>query len=223
MTPVRQAALALAVLALAAAAAGCVNPFTPATPEPPSGQGVVEDFATPDGVLTTMEAAIADRGPSGRSAYYDALADSTDPSRSAFYAFHFPPVIDDWRLNAHRDPPPVWDIRLEKLFYDYLINIRPTFTYRFSFSPDNTTSPKDDKGPDDALLHRYYLLHATSGPIEQDLAVGYADLYLRRFNGRWYLVRWEDRVDPAYGVNPSDPDNRSMGWRRLDSTAGIGS
>ena len=46
----------------------------------------------------------------------------------------------------------------------------------------------------------------------------HADLYMQKVNSRWFLVRWEDRISPAEGVNPADPDHRSMGWRRLDST-----
>lgn len=54
------------------------------------------------------------------------------------------------------------------------------------------------------------------GRISKEIAIGYADLTLRKHNGRWWLARWDDRVDPLIGVNPANTDNRTMGARRLD-------
>jgi len=216
----RRAGLAIAAGVLALALGACVNPFQPATPESPTGKGVTENFATPDLLLQTMSDAISTKGTSGRNAYYDVLADSTGtPGMPAFYAFHFPAVVDAWRLSTQRDPPNPWDIRLEKLFYDYLIGLLPTFTYTFVWAPDNS-SPVDQYDPTagTALYHRYYELQATSGSINKTIAIGYADLYMQKVNGRWWLYRWEDRVNPPDGVNPTDPDRLSMGRRRLDST-----
>ena len=202
-------------LALAASASGCLNPFQPATPEKPTGTPVVENFSTPDKLLATMAAAVMNKGPSGRNAYYDALADSTSPSTPAFYAFHFPAVMDAW-IN----PPNPWDRRLEKLFYDYLITVYSNFTYTYAWAPDNT-SPADelDESAGTALYHRYYELQATSadGLTTKIIAVGYADLTLQKLNSRWYLVHWNDRISRE-GANLADPEHRSMGWRRLDST-----
>jgi hypothetical protein len=220
VSPARVVALAAAAV-LVVAAAGCVNPFQPATPEKPSGQGVVENFTTPDKLLQTMSNALAVKGTSGRTAYFDALAESTSVATPAFYAFHFPAVVDAWRLSTQRDPPNPWDLRLEKLFYDYLIGVLPGFGYAFVWAPDNSSpSDEQDEAAGTATYHRYYELTASSadGLINKTIAIGYADLYFRKLNGRWYLVRWEDRVNPSDGVNPSDPDRRSMGWRRLDST-----
>jgi hypothetical protein len=163
------------------------------------------------------------KGSSGRNAYYDALADSTSASTPAFYAFHYPAVVDAWRLTAQRDPPNPWDLRLEKLFYDYLISVLPEFTYVFAWGPDNTAQlDQIDDSAGTALVHRYYELQALSsdGQIQKTIAIGFADLYMQKVNSRWVLIRWEDRVNPADGVNPADPDHRSMGWRRLDSTTG---
>jgi hypothetical protein len=221
LKPTRQALLTLAACALVGLAAGCTNPFEPATPEAPVGNAVLEDFTKPDRLLQTMANAIENKGPSGRNAYYDAIADSVGPSTPAFYAVHDPLVVDAWRLTAQRDPPDPWDFRLEKLFYDYLIAVLPQFTYTFQWAPDNSrVLDQIDDGAGTALLHRYYVLQATSkdGKIEKIIAIGYADLYLRKVSSRWVLVRWEDRYDPTVGVNPADPDARSMGWRRLDST-----
>ena len=207
--------------ALVLGAAGCVNPFQPATAELPTGPGVVQNFSTPDKLLQTLSDAITIKGPSGRSAYYAALADSTGPSTPAFYAFHYPSVVDAWRLSTLRDPPSPWDLRLEKLFYDYLIERFPGLIYTFTWSHDNS-SPTDefDDAAGTALYHRRYEVQASTpdGLTSKWVALGYADLYFQKLNGRWYLYRWEDRLNPADGVDPADPEHPTMGWRRLDST-----
>ena len=219
----RRALAALAPLVLALSLlAGCANPFTPATPEVPNANGVVEDFSTPDRLLNTMALGIMNRGVSGRAAYLDALADSTNTTTPAFYAFHYPAVTDAWAVSAGHQPPE-WTLDFEKRFYDYLIAVFPNFSYTFVWGPDGT-SPSDqiDLSAGTALLHRYYVLQglSTDQKIDKIISVGYADLYLQKLNGRWLLYRWEDRVDPSVGINPVDTDSRSMGWRRLDSLAG---
>jgi hypothetical protein len=45
------------------------------------------------------------------------------------------------------------------------------------------------------------------------------DLVLVKYDGRWWILRWEDRLDPLIGVDPVDQDNRTLGWRRLDSVS----
>lgn len=206
---------------LLVATAGCVNPFEPAKPEKPTSAPVVPNFSTPDGVLATIRLAIENKGASGRNAFYDALGDSTTGATPSFYAVHDPSVVDAWRIIAQRDPPDPWWTWNEKRFYDYLISVLAQFTYAFQWAPDNSQPiDKIDDVAGTAILHRYYVLQATStdGKLQTIIAIGYADLYLQRLGGRWYLIRWEDRVDPAIGVNPIDPKNRTMGWRRLDST-----
>jgi hypothetical protein len=217
----RRLASALTAVLLAATT-GCVNPFQPAKPENPTSAPVVPNFSTPDGLLNTIRLAIQNKGASGRNAYYDALGDSTAGATPSFYAVHDPAVVDAWRIIAQRDPPEPWWTWNEKRFYDYLISVLQQFTYTFQWSPDNT-QPIDriDDVAGTATLHRYYVLQATSADekIQTIIAIGYADLTLQRVGGRWYLIRWEDRVDPNIGVNPIDTRNRTMGWRRLDSTA----
>lgn len=209
----------LAALTLAAAllAAGCTNPFSPADPEAPTAGGVVSNFSSPDKVLDTIAEAIsAEAG--GAVAYGDALADSTTGSTPfGFYAVPDPLALTTWRQSSGRDPYDVGDVRHEKLFFADLLTVLDSFDYTFVFAED-TNSPNDDIDLSNgtALLHRYYILQATKGSIEEIIAVGYADLYLRKYNGRWWLVRWDDRIDPTIGVNPVNLYNRSMGWRRLD-------
>ncbi len=215
----RHAFLACIALALAVSVSGCRNPFQPATPELPTGLPVIENFSSPDSLLTTMANAVMKKGTSGRNAYYHALADSTGGLTPGFYAVPYPAVADAWRLTAQRDPPNPWNLPLEKLFYDYLIAVLPGFTYSFAWAHDNTQSVDIlDDGAGTALYHRYYELQASSadGLTTKTIAVGYADLYMLKVNSRWYLTRWEDRVGKDQSL--ADPEQRSMGWRRLDST-----
>ncbi len=212
--------LTLCGLALAGLAASCSNPFRPAEPPPPSGGAVVENFATPNALLETIADAIANKGPSGQTAYANALAESTGVSTRAFYAFHFPAVVSNWRTISQREPPNPWDLTLERNFYNYLVGVYETFDYTFIWDRD-FGSPNDDidDASGTALLHRYYTLVASSESTLETkvIAVGYADLHLYKAEGRWFLYRWEDRIDPLVGVTPSDPDELSMGARRLDS------
>lgn len=88
------------------------------------------------------------------------------------------------------------------------------------FDADDT-SPNDliDETAGTALLHRKYYVAATASTTTLIVAVGYVDLYLVKYQGRWYVLRWEDRLDPLIGVDPVDPNNRTLGWRRLESVA----
>lgn len=213
----RRALAALALALAASLAGGCVNPFRPATPEAPTGKGVVANYSTVEKLLQTMAEAIADKSASGRSAYNGALADSVALGTRAFYATPYPAVRDLWT-----NPTDPWDIVVEKRFYDYLIGVAQTFTYAFYWSPDDTR-PSDtiDEPSGTATYHRKYVLVASSadGLDERTIAIGYADLYLQKLNSRWYLYRWEDRIDPGAGVVPADASSWSMGWRRLDSAS----
>ncbi len=219
-----------AVLALALAAAGCVNPFMPATPPPPgAGATVPHLFGTEDQLLGTIEAAFESPGALGRAAYEDALADSTTAETFAFYAFFPPAIVDAYHAATGAYPPDPWDQPHEMIAYDYLTNYivakYPTLKYSFAWTKDNTYSTEDVHEPTSAILHRRYVYSAHSEDlvtVYKELAMGYADLYLQKVNGRWYLYRWEDRIDPQspYGPDPVDPENVCMGKRRLDSLTG---
>lgn len=209
--------LGVACAALALLASGCVNPFQPSDPEPPTSGGVVTNFTTPEKLLDTIAEAISAEA-SGAIAYSETLADSTAGTTPfGFYAVPDPLALTTWRQSSGRDPYDVGDVRHERLFFSDLLTVLDSFDYTFVFAED-TNSPNDDidNTAGTALLHRFYVLQASSGSIEEIIAIGYADLYLRKHNGRWWLVRWDDRIDPATGVNPANLYNRSMGWRRLD-------
>jgi len=215
-------AFALSMLALAlAAAGGCRNPFTPADPEPPAAGGVTEDFSTPVKLLETISDALADKGQNGATAYANAFADSTQLSEKAFYAFHWPAAVDAWRAVSLRDPPDPWDLTLERAFYQYLVGYRPTASYTLIWD-DDTTSEQDDieaTTPGLAVIHRRYTLFTSTSETDISvIAIGYADIFLYKVSGRWFIYRWQDRVDPNIGVNPSDIEQLSMGARRLEST-----
>jgi hypothetical protein len=199
---------------------GCTNPFTPATPEPPgAGGGVVEQFNSTENLLATVAAAMSVRGVSGQTAYYNALADSTGPGVFAFYAFHAPGDIDAWHAQTGLTPDPVWAQGQERPFFGYLGELAPGLTYAFTWTPDDLSGLDPTPTETLAMVHRHYYLTASSSDFtsERIVAVGYADLYMQKVGARWFLYRWEDRIDPAYGANPSDPDAISMGRLRLNS------
>lgn len=200
---------------------GCRNPFDPANPEPPAAGGVREDFSSPAAVLNTIASALADKGPSGAVAYANAFADSTQPADRAFAAFHGPAAIDAWRAVSRRDPPEIWNLTLERAFYEYMVSYRPTAGYQMLWERDPTSESDDIEvtATGFAVIHRRYRLFATVNDVDLSvIAVGYADLFLYKANGRWFIYRWQDRVDLDIGANPVDTEQLSMGARRLEST-----
>lgn len=222
LTRIRRAALRALAPALALALAGCTNPFAPAQPVPPSSGGIVEDYSTTARLLSTLVAAVQAKGPAGRQAWVNAMADSTGPGTRAFYAFADPQVLSKWNLNAPVDAPDPWDLELEKLFYDKFTGLFP-YDYAMSFDPD-LTSPSDeiDDVAGTALLHRKYYVAAGAPSGSIWIAIGYVDLYLVKYDGRWWVTRWQDRLDPQVGVDPTDPQNVTLGWRRFESVSSTG-
>ncbi len=214
----------LAAAPILALATGCTNPFTPATPEkPPPGDIVIPVYSSTDALLSTIASAMSSRGASGRIAYQDALADSTGADTHAFYAFHPPTVVDAWRLETGLTPPDTWTKPLEMKCYDYLGQLDPGFTYIFTWAPDDQSGLDPPPTDTDAMVHRHYSLVAKSadGNTVKSIAIGYADLYMQKVGARWYLYRWEDRIDATYAANnPDDVDAVCMGRRRLNSTSG---
>ena len=209
----RRAALP-ALVAVACALAGCVNPFRPASPEAPTSTTVREDFSTPERLLNTLVAAMEDKGTAGRIAWANAMADTSGPNTRAFYAFMDPVVLSDWGQTSGI-PAPEWGLDLERQFYDRF-GALTSGTYQMTFSPDNF-SPSDDIGTETALMHRRYVIYSIEQDIATPIAQGYVDFYMVSYDGRWWVVRWQDRLDPDVGVNPSDGTSYSLGRRRLDS------
>lgn len=209
------------ILALAAAVllAGCANPFAPATPQPPDTGGITTDFSTPENLVQTLDIALENRQTAGRQAWLDALADSSGSGTREFYAFQDPRVLADWRLSSPVAPPDPWDREQESLFYNDFVNLfAADYDVRFE---EDLTSPADDidNAAGTALLHRRYVVETTIANTTVAIAVGYVDLYLVRYDGRWFVTRWDDRLDADIGVSPQNPENRTLGWRRLDSVS----
>lgn len=208
----------LALLALMAGA--CVNPFKPADPEPPDADGVVEDFRTPEDVLNTIAAALQNRTTNGANAYLHAFAESTLAGDRAFRAHYDGGVKSTWQSANSQSAPEPWDLSLERNLHSSISVIAPpadVYLFQWEEDPDspNDETPADS---DTALFHRHYTLFAV--PLEgnpRKIAIGLADLSFQNKDGRWSIFRWVDRVDPDVGVNPVDPDQRTMSWLRLES------
>lgn len=202
-------------LALVVSIAGCVNPFAPATPETPAGGSVIEDYSSPERLLSTLVSAMQDKGTAGGLAWNNAMADSTGPNTRAFYAFHDPIVLSDWDNAPGTDPPSEWTLDLERQFYEKFVAAF-SGAYQMSFTKD-LTSPSDEPGTETALLHRHYVVYSVENDLATPIARGYVDLYLVYYDGRWWIVRWQDRLDSEVGVHPSDQTSYTLGFRRLDS------
>jgi hypothetical protein len=176
-------------------------------------------YAHPESCLHYMRIGIERKDDLGRSAYLGALADSTVDG-VGFHAFFDPAV---W--NAYPGLKPAdWDLPREAQFL-------PVFTglyggrYELKWLPDENYPYDNMPDADHMILHRRYEVRALQQPPADTLliAVGYADLYFVRISAsRWALYRWQDRVDPAVGVQPVDPDQRTFGYRRLNSGTGGG-
>jgi hypothetical protein len=203
--------------AFALAVSGCANPFKPATPEPPDASGLVEDFSTPPKLLATLEAAMSNKS-AGRVAWADAMAAS--PAQ-VFSATPDPRVLSAWQLSSPVPPPDPWDLENERLFYDKFASLYP-YDYAMAFNTD-PTSPNDvvDDAAGTGLVHRSYVISMNPPNASEAviIAIGYVDLYIVKYDGRWWVLRWEDRLDPRIGVDPVDQNYRTLGWRRLDSVS----
>jgi hypothetical protein len=105
----------------------------------------------------------------------------------------------------------------ERQFYQDFMNLSVSANYIAVFdSVANTPDPQP--GDTEAILYRRYRVLAT----EQDgntsiIAVGFADLTFAKIStDRWLITRWVDHVDPAVGANPLDPEQKTLGRRRLE-------
>jgi hypothetical protein len=199
---------------------GCRGLFTPAIPKPPTGPPIVVNYRTPEATLGTMRQGIAAKGQ-GASAWLGAFPDSLRPEDGPGYHQFFDSADKSFFEGACQcQAPPDWRTSQEQDFYLSLIDVRPGDEYRIDFVPD-PTSPDPDPGDTQVLLHRHYVLLANSpdGNSSLIIAIGFADLTFSKVVGdRWLITKWDDHVDPAVGVNPSDPYQLSLGRRRLEST-----
>jgi hypothetical protein len=211
-----RAGLALGLLAVLGG--GC-DLFKPATPEVAGGgPTLLASYATPESCLRYMQVGIERKDDVGKGAYLGALADSTT-ALLGFHAFFDPAV---W--NAYDGIRPAdWNLDYEAQFLSLYFSLRPN-PYEMKWLPDEV-HPYDYLSPegDRMILHRRYEVRALQ-PSPADpllITVGYADLYFARISAsRWALYRWEDRVDPDIGAQPTVDDYRTFGYRRLNAGAG---
>lgn len=205
----------LAALAGALLLAGC-DLFKPATPEPPSGTGIIPTYSSPSNTLQTIARAMEDKGRSnGQSVYTDAFADSASDGLG-FHAFL--DAVTEARLRGLGYViPPDWDRGLEETFYSKFVTrqqVPSNAIYIFQWTVDQTQG-NDDSTATTATLHREYrVLAAVSETDVGTIARGFATLSFQKISAsRWALTRWQDREAPnAVREN----GEISMGERRIE-------
>ncbi len=199
---------------------GCRGLFTPATPEPPSGQSIVLNYRSPEATLNTMELGIAAKGQ-GSTAWLGAFADSARPEDGPGYHHFFDSGdVGVFEAACGCQAPADWRTSQEQNFYLALLDVRPGDDYVafFELVEANPDPPPTDT---QAILHRRYrvLANAPDASSALVIAIGFADLTFTKISAdRWLITKWEDHVDPEVGVNPSDPYQLTLGRRRLEST-----
>ncbi len=207
----------LAVTAIGLSGNGCSELHKPTAPVPDRSH-LHPSYAQPESCLHYMRLGIERKDAAGLDAYLGALADTTSDG-VGFHAF-FDPLV--W--NAYPGLKPAdWDLPHEAQFLPVFIDMHAD-PYEMKWLPDEVypydyVSPEGDR----MILHRRYEVRALRQATADTLliAVGYAELHFARISAsRWALTRWQDRVDPAVGVEPADPEQRTFGYRRLDAGAG---
>jgi hypothetical protein len=220
LTRLRNPALWLLAALLALAISGCVNPFRPATPEPPDPNSFRADYSTPKKLVSTLEAALENKGPAGAVAWIDAMASPTGSAAPGFIALHDPIMLDRWKASSTVTPPDPWNYDLEKTFYSsFISSVYPLYPFVASFTPDSLHSIDDELDETDnlVLLHRKYYIAAILPDNEAKIvAIGIADLSLvKTDDGLWHVLQWKDRLDPTVPLDPAS-DQVPLGWRRLE-------
>lgn len=200
---------------------GCKGLFKPATPEPPTGPPVRLDYSSPEATLRTMELGMAAKGR-GSAAWLGAFADSTRPDADpiGYHQFFDPADLQFFVAACGCEAPSDWRYSQEQAFFLEFLNVRPSDDYaaKFDSIPAN---PDPLPGDTQILLHRSYqvLANAIDGSATTIIAIGSADLTFTEITpAHWLITRWVDHYDPAVGVNPSEPDQLSLGRRRLETT-----
>jgi hypothetical protein len=212
----RFAAVLLGGLA-ALALAGC-GLFKPTSPEVGNtGTTLLVSYADPENCLKYMAIGIERKDNVGLTAYIGALADSLGGDGVGFHAY-----FDAAVWNAYTGLKPAdWDLDHEETqFYPAFIALR-TDSLDMQWLPDEQHPLDETIDSDHVILHRQYKVLAISATESLLIAIGYADLYFTRISAsRWALTRWQDRVDPAIGVNPTNEMWRTFGYWRLNATRG---
>jgi hypothetical protein len=206
-------ALLLAGSLAALLLAGC-SLFEPTSPEAGSGgTTLLTNYADPESCLKYMAIGIVNKD-AGLAAYIGALADSAGGDGVGFHAFFDTAVlnaytrttglkIEDWNLGSERTQ-----------FLPYLGKLRlEPYVMGWTADEQHLDNVEDTR----AVLHRHYRVVAVTSTDSLIIAVGYADLYFTKLSAsRWALTRWEDRVDPDYGVYPANDLWRTFGYWRLN-------
>jgi hypothetical protein len=238
-------AAALAALTVMAALAGCYNPFSPRWEPaaglqttgqgasvstkppvsdrwivPPTGPPILLDYRSPEATLRTMAAGLQAKGP-GALAWLRAFADSTRPEDGSGYHHFFDPAdLEAFESSCGCVGPTDWRLPHEQIFYLTFMGVRPGDNYRIEWE-EVAESPDPPPGDTHALLHRHYRVLATSpdGYSTMVIGIGFADLLFVKVSAdRWLITRWVDHVDPDVGVNPADPEQLTLGRRRLEAS-----
>ncbi|MBI1799570.1 MAG: hypothetical protein HYR73_07750 [Candidatus Eisenbacteria bacterium] len=191
--------------------------FRPATPEQGgTGTLVHTNYSLPDSTLATLARGVAAK-VNGTDAYMGGIADTTR-DHHLFRAFFDAAIVARYTSNPNAQPVPnPWNTDLERTFFFNFVQYK-SLDYKMTWASD-VSNPIDDLGPDFATLHRsYQVTNRLSDGTDAIIAVGYADLFfVHTSSGRWVIVNWVDRVDPAFGgANPPNPDQICIGWRRLN-------
>ncbi len=213
-------AAALGGLALAGLwLVGC-NLFQPRPAQPPdSGNTLYVTYVDPESTLATMASGIQDRTSAGQDAYVAALAESLPSGNDGaqFHAFFDAAVLAQWVGNGGKTPPSDWTRVYERFFIGRLSGLDPDTVI---WEPD-LYNPNDTQVPPNGVTkHRHYVIRAAanSGSVVGDtIAIGYADLTFLHSGAKWVLTRWQDRVDPAIGVNPLKGSQKSFSELRLEN------
>jgi len=185
----------------------------------PSGDRA--NYTTPAHLLASFEHAIENPSTWGTKYYLESLSNpGSGIGERPFRAIHDPAVRANWQAAVQMLAPEPWDITRERDVPGRLTAIRPTSRYDLRWSPDLTTIPRGIVGTDTMDVHLEYRLvatHADAGTPADIIAIGSCELSLERSRGRCAIYRWIDHVDPATGVVPVIPDERTFTWWRLES------
>jgi hypothetical protein len=210
----------LAIGLLAVLVAGC-DLFKPASPEAGSGEfTILPNYTSPESCLEYMRIGIERKDNVGQDAYLGALADTTTDG-VGFHAF-----FDLAVWNAYTGPKPAdWGLAHEAQFLSTFIRAYGD-PYKMEWLEDmDYPIANEDKGEKSRILRRRYKVWALRQSTADTLliAVGYTELHFTWISAsRWALIRWQDRVDPAVGAQPSGAaaDQQTFGSRRLNAGAG---
>lgn len=213
----------LALLALVWAAltggvfSGCRGLFTPATPPPPTGEPLIADYRSPELTLQTMSKGMQAKGD-GASAWLGAFPDSSRPEDGpGFHQFFDRGDVAYYYDVSGQEAPADWDVKKEREFYLEFLNVAPTAGYDVTFEVA-TQYPDPTPGETEREINRRYRVDAVGqDENSQIIAIGIAHFTFTLIGDRWLITKWQDQIDETVGVHPVDPEQQTLGRRRLFS------